>query len=414
MGTATAPPARARPPRTAVRSPRAATAPAWTGAMVLLATLIVVSTADQVHLAVGPFSLRPAQGIGIVVLVVAAVRGWLPADGPVRLAWIGAGAAWLFALPSIVTFGIERASIPLQLAINLFLLAGTITLARTLTPNQLRRTVACAAALLAVVAVVTLFTSPPPLEQQAARVLGFPRARGWFEEPTWLAIMATALVAAALQLRMYHVAIALSGGVLALFTRTAVAALAVAWLCEAARRRVVPTAFALTVIVALWIAAIWQVSALLGDTWISGSSSLATRASDIAMTRAINGDTFLPFGGSELVVYDPSRDRTLPATSGVLPFDLIWKLGLGGFAVLLLLGWISLRGVAGTVRMGAVRFVTTPAGSFVSLALPISFLNSAVGRPFLWVMAGVLAVAIEANRRSGGPARPRGRRAPVA
>ncbi len=360
--------------------------------MVVVVALLVVSTADKVQLAVGPFSLRPAQLIGLLVLAVAGYRGWLPA-GPLRLALLGSAAAWCIALPSIVTFGIERASIPLQLAINLLLLAGTITIARRCSAEQLRRAITAGALLLAAIAVVLLVTTSPTESQLSSRLLGIPRPRGWFTEPTWLAILTAGLVAIVLQLRMYRAALLLTAGGLLLFTRTAVAAIAVAWLTVAVRRRALPASVVLIVLAVLWALAAWQLIGWLGATSFDGSSSLATRGSDIAATRAANGGTFLPFGGAELTIFDPIRDRTLPATSAVLPFDLLWKLGVGGLLTLALLAWVFLRGIPALCGQPLRTFATTPAGSFVVLALPITCLNNALGRPFLWVLLGLIAAA---------------------
>jgi peptidoglycan/LPS O-acetylase OafA/YrhL len=95
----------------------------------------------------------------------------------------------------------------------------------------------------------------------------------------------------------------------------------------------------------------------------------------------------------------------VPDTSNVLPLDLVWKLGLGGVAliiIVLLFSFTCFR-VAGVRRE---QLAASPALAVVILIVPVCVFNNAMGRPWTWALLAVCLAAwrLSSIEAAGGPA----------
>jgi hypothetical protein len=363
-------------------------APSWQ----LIAGVTALMSIESARLPLGSFSLAVGQLICLVLLFFAVVRGWVLSRLLSRCLGFAA-LFWLLALPSIIHFGGERALLPLQFLVNVLCFVAIASAATQLRGKDLDKAVSWVVVALAVFAVFGLLfleTGEPSTEP---RFFGIPRTRAFFTEPTWLAIMTAGIALVAVQRRLRWTRAGGTAMVIGLWTRAAVILTALGWLAELVRRR---PAYRIVPIAAVTL--FWLLAALQFTIWVSTEpssesrnvvSTLAQRAWDIAATKEANDGHFFPYGGKELEVFDVYRDREIPTTSNVMPFDLVWKLGLGGAVMAVALCFFFLRAIPTTLRLRLWELALQPAGVIFLAILPVCVFNNAFGRPWLWAVLGL-------------------------
>jgi hypothetical protein len=363
--------------------------PSWQ----LIAGITALMSIESARLPLGSFSLAIGQIFCLVLLFFAVTRGWVLRPLLSRcLAF--AALFWLLSLPSIVHFGAGRAVLPLQFAVNVLCFVVIASAATQLRGRDLDRAISWIVVALAVFAAVGLLFLETSGEPNAEpRLLGIPRMSAFFAEPTWLALMTAGMAVIAIQRRLSRTRVGASALALGLWTRTALILVLTGWLAELGRSRRVPPIVPLGAVAVFWVFAAFQFTVWVSTTPSSSSrnvvSTLSQRAWDIAATKEANNGHFFPYGGKELEVFDVYRDREIPTTSNVMPFDLIWKLGLGGAAMMVALCFFFLRAIPTTLRLRLWELALQPAGMIFLLILPVCAFNNAFGRPWLWAVLGL-------------------------
>jgi hypothetical protein len=370
------------------------------GPLISLATmvavlLIVTSTFERVQVDVGSYSLNIAHVIGIALLPI---FFWQQAD--VRA--VRSAMLWFLVFVSVVALpalivnpAAARLSYLLQICLNGYTLVITFALLKHLDLRAMRQVVRWSTAMLVAIAALQVALAPELSASEGQRIAGLVRPIALFEESTWLAIVAALLFCVALALRTRVTALVLLALVVAIFTRSAavLAAGAIVLLIPGLQSRPwVRTALVLgPMAFALW----FSLSAILTDSETSGdTTSLQSRASDISIVRLANDDQLLPWGGRVLEVYDFDRSRALPSTSNVLPFDLLWKFGVGG--ILVFAGWCLVVMRILPKRSGGSWSIARAAPLMFGMAMvPVVVqLNNAFGRAWMWVLLALMMAAL--------------------
>lgn len=391
----------------AARDPRESAALGLLGVALVVQILLSTVEISSVQTTFG--SLYYAQLLSIPLLLCAP-------SGDVVVRSTARRSLWLLilfgalAVPSILAHSPAGRLLPvLQLSINVVVLLATLGVARRLSTGQLRRAVTVSASILGAVAAFQALFMSGGIRGSNARVLGIPRPSVLFQEPTWLALTLALLAAAAAQLQARRTAGGLGLFVVFLWTRAAVLLLGLSLLTRVLPRRRGRWAI-LVVSVVVMIAEVWYVLSLIATPFVpvQGKGSLITRIRDVWVVSRANGGDFWPWGGGILRVFDRTRFRDVPQTSNVLPFELIWKFGLGGIAMFAVLAafFLAVSGPVATLARG--RGVGEPAGAAL-LAIPIvGAFNNCLGRTWLWTLSAVLIAALAAPplNRAGRAAPP--------
>jgi hypothetical protein len=363
--------------------------PSWQ----LIAAITALMSIESARIPLGSFSLAIGQVFCLVLLFFAVTRGWVLRVLLSRCLVFGA-LFCLLALPSIVHFGVDRAVLPLQFLVNVLCFVVIASAATRLRGPDLDRAISSIVVLLVIFAAFgLLFLEVSGEVNTEPRLLGIPRMSAFFTEPTWLAIMTAGLACIAIQRRLHKTRAGASALVLGLWTRAALVLGIGGWLAELGRTRRVPRLVPLAAVAVFWAFATYQFAVWVTTTPSSNSravvSTLSQRAWDIAATKEANNGQFFPYGGKELEVFDVYRDREIPSTSNVLPFDLVWKLGLGGAAMMVALCFFFLGTIPTTLRLRLWEFVLQPAAMVFLMILPVCVFNNGFGRPWLWAVFGL-------------------------
>jgi hypothetical protein len=363
--------------------------PSWQ----LVAGVTALMSVEGARIPLGSFSLAFGQVVCLGLLFFAVSRGWVLRQLLSRCL-VFAALFCLLSLPSIVHFGGERAVLPLQFAVNVLCFVVIASAGTQLRGPDLDRAISWVVVALAVFAAIgLLFLETSGEANSEPRLLGIPRMSAFFAEPTWLALMTAGLVVIAIQRRLHRTRSGASALVLGLWTRSALILTFFGWLAEFGRNRRVPPIVPLGAVAVFWVLAVFQFTVWVDTTPSSNSrdvvSTLSQRAWDIAATREANGGHFFPYGGAQVEIFDVYRDREIPSTSNVLPFDFVWKLGLGGAAMVIALCFFFLKTIPATLRLRLWELALQPAGMVFLLILPICVFNNGFGRPWLWAVLGL-------------------------
>lgn len=363
--------------------------PSWQ----LIAGITALMSIESARIPLGSFSLAIGQVFCLALLFFAVTRGWVLRPLLSRCL-VFAALFCLFSLPSIIHFGGGRAVLPLQFVINVLCFVVIASAAAQLPGRDLDRAISWIVVALAVFAAVgLLFLEIGGEPNTEPRLLGIPRMSAFFAEPTWLALMTAGMATIAIQRRLRRTRLGASALVLGLWTRAALVLALGGWLAELGRNRRVPPIVPLGAVAVFWLFAVFQFTVWVSTTPSSKSrdivGTLSQRAWDIAATKEANDGHFFPYGGSQLEIFDVYRDREIPATSNVMPFDFVWKLGLGGAAMMVTLCFFFLKAIPATLRLRLWEFALQPAGTVFLLVLPFCVFNNGFGRPWMWAVLGL-------------------------
>ncbi|MBX4171850.1 hypothetical protein K3M35_25005 [Rhodococcus sp. DMU2021] len=369
--------------------------------------LILGSSLDRLTIDAVGYSLYVSHVVGLFLAPVI-LLGLARYSRYISLVALLIATCFLAVIPAIAMFGAPgRVSYLPQIVSNVTLLLISVILLSSLRVSQLRRVVKGSVWVVIVGSVVQVLILPAASQNSGERVAGLLRPVLFFAEATWLAMFAAMLFAAALTLGLNGYALLLAPLIVVIFTRSALAILiAVVLVCIPAVRR---SRIAILLIIGFcWTFAFWFVyRALSSVDRVKAVSSLDTRQLDILAVKNANGGSLSWTGSPILSVYDPLRARVIPGTSNVLAFDLFWKFGLAGLILLGIWAWTWCWLLP---RRAGARFGTPsilPAWVCLAVLPAVVQLNNAFGRPWLWVLAGLLLVSIsvqckeyEAQRRS--------------
>jgi hypothetical protein len=352
-----------------------------------VAAAIVLCTFESAQIGVGPFSLRFGQILCLAIVAFAFAEGWVHprlAYGAMVMVMLFIG----FSLPAVATYGFGRFSLALQFAVDILGMLGVASAALRMPKADLEKLVKIVVWTLVVLSAASIifgFTEGG----SEARLFDVARPSGLFVESTWNAIALAALLAVSLQRRQVVTTAVTTLLVLGIFTRAAALAGVVVYIAHFARSRAWLRPVVVVLICAAWIGSGWQ-----AYRWIttvpSGlpqENSLDSRAWDIYDARIANQGKFFPDGGDELKVQEASGRTT--TTSNVWPFEMIWKLGYGGLALIVAFGVFFLLVIPRELGVRLRWFLTQPAGVFIALAMPICVFNNALGRDWFWALLGL-------------------------
>ncbi|MDR1355342.1 MAG: hypothetical protein LBJ43_03655 [Propionibacteriaceae bacterium] len=237
------------------------------------------------------------------------------------------------------------------------------------------------------------------------------------EEYTWLALVLALVACAALTLRIWPLAVTLGVVVALLDTRSAMILYLVGavWVLReivvgkllkvlAGNKflanitsdkvlRIVPQLLS-------WGLALWFTITWMFKIGRNVDSTIGTRVRDIADVREANSSLLMLIGGDvDTVIYNPARWRTIPRTSNVQLFEMLWKFGLGG--VVIIAAWcvfILWRTPYGSILRA--NTAPTPAQAAL-LALPaMAQFNNVTGMVWSWVLVALLLVVLVKTHES--------------
>lgn len=360
----------------------------------VLVTLIIGSTFERMTISVGGFSFYFSHMIMVVLLPFVAVS-LAPIGRVFRLLGIFGLVSLVSFVPAVVVYGYEgRLGSVLQIIANISLMLTVVSVGSSMGIASMRRAVSSVTYLFALICIVQIVVFPSRSSASGERFLGFIRPVAFFTEPTWVALFAALLMAAALSLRLKLPTLLLGLIVLVVFTRSAlivvVACIVVAAFSWGSKKTVVVGMVAFTSV----FSARFVVGAVQAKHRVEQTTSLDTRQLDIFAVKSANGGSLSWWGSEVLRVYDPVRSRLVPSTSNVLSFDLFWKLGIAGLIVLavwcILIAWVLPRVSGASLKAKA----TVPAWIALALMPAVMQLNNAFGRPWLWALCGLLLCVI--------------------
>ena len=367
-----------------------ATGPLW------LFLLVVASCLEIAYVDVGPLTLRPVHFIAGPLILVHASRRIGPVSKMVRSASKTIGFIALLAIvPFLAHSDAPRILQPGLLVTNVVLMATAFVTYRASDPLKANRGVGLALfVVVAVPFVQSALVAGGALPTFAdGRVFGIGREPGIFEEANWSG--AVAGFAFFWGAKIGSRALAAKSLVVAILSasRTVVASLLVA-----GARLVLPglsrTALAGLVFGAfvLGTVAFTPVStALLSPTY--DETTLDSRLLDQNFTLASLTGVDWAVGSGQLELYDYYRDRLLPATANNAYVDFIWKQGLFGLGTLAVLMVSFLASWPRAAEIGVPPWRASPEVLFILLIVLFSFANSALLRPWLYVLAGLAYAA---------------------
>lgn len=374
--------------------------------------LVIVSCLEETHFQLGGQTIRPAYLLALAVLLSLSLRNKL-SHRFVILTSLFLVLVFMASLPSVLVYGMSRFSIALQIMANVtvFLaLLGLLWGRREATAWVVRWAIF-------VVAGMTLFQLLfLPGKTLAPRLLGMVRPSASFEEPTWLAIFMAFAALAAMQVGSRWMAMIAACFVLEISTLSAILLLGFGTLVYVFRHVRLGRALSSIGILSAWAGSVLVFSHWLSDEpVIRGSESLDTRQLDVFIVREAN-PSLLPWGGPNLHVFDPVRERLVPDTSNVLPLDMIWKLGFGGLAAIVLVA-VFLFLCSRLAGAGPRQISASPALAAVMLLVPLCTSNNSLGRPWTWAMLALCLTAWQSSSLTrqavpaagDGQVQPRGR-----
>ena len=358
--------------------------------------LVVASCLETVTVAVGPATLRPVQFVAGLLILVHASRRIGPTSTMVRSA---SSTIALIALLAIVPFLAHPDALrilqPGLLATNVLLMAVAFVTYRASDPKKANLAIGIglfAVTLVPFVQFVLVAAGALPIFADG-RLYGLGRESGTFEEANWSGIVAG--------FAFFWGATFGSGGLAAESLLVAIlSASRTVWasLIVAGARLVLPglsrTALAgvgFSVLVLATVAFTPVTSAFLTPTY--DVTTLDSRLLDqsFALSRLTPEEWIV--GSGQLDLYDYSRSRQLPVTMNNAYTDFVWKQGVFGLGTLavVMVSFLASWPRAAKIRVPPWR--ANPVVLFISSIVLFSFANSALLRPWLYVLAGLAYAA---------------------
>ncbi|ADX74171.1 hypothetical protein Asphe3_30610 [Pseudarthrobacter phenanthrenivorans Sphe3] len=316
-------------------------------------------------------------------------------------------SAIVAALPSLtLELWDVRLSLILQILLNVFTFIVSFALFRQLTIRDLEQLI-IGSSLVLVLAAGAQLVIAPGVNPRTETTFGLAHPILLFNEETWLALFAALLAVCAYGIGARKAGHLLSLMVIFIGTRSAmiVVAVSVAMTVQglATRKWVRFLCASSPIAFALW----FVFDSVFATTGRVYNDTLDTRAADISAVRQANNDDFLPFGGEVVSVFDFSRSRLVPATSNVQSFELFWKFGLGGLAI------VALFAALVSVILPRLALSSSSKGGW-PVWLPLMVwpamlqFNNAFGFPWMWVMLAlcIAVLAVEAREEISNASTP--------
>lgn len=379
------------------------------GGPIWLFLLVVASCIEIVSFDVGPLTLRPVHFVAAPLILVQASRWNGPASALVRSA---SKSIALIAVLAIVPFvahpDAPRILQPGLLVTNVLLMALAFATYQATDPSKANRAIRLGLLLVVTVPFVqfVLIAGGALPTYADGRIFGLGREPGTFEEANWVGVVAgfAAFWGATLgggTLTAASLVVAILSA-----SKTVYASLLVAGarLVLPGLSRTALAAVGFSVFVLGTVAFTPVTTALLSPTFDETTLDSRLLDQNFMLATLTGAEWVVGRGALDLELYDYYRQRLLPTTVNNAYIDFVWKQGVFGLATLVVLVISFVLSWPRAVKAYAPPWKASPVVLFISSTVLFSFANSALLRPWLYVLAGLALGLYAARDRETGDA----------